>query len=72
MIKRNINIHIHQSISDVTSTVISDSVCSENPCLNEGLCLTVSGGGVRCVCQTGYTGILCDITGSLIREIDLR
>lgn len=33
--------------------------CPSNPCQFGGLCFTVPGGGFRCICVPGYTGILC-------------
>jgi len=62
-----------ESFSDVTTTIsptVSTSTqspseaCLVNPCLNGGFCLSVPGGGFHCVCQTGYTGLRCDYSGS--------
>ncbi|CAF2519254.1 unnamed protein product [Rotaria sp. Silwood2] len=59
------------SYSDITITItpINDNpnqLCLVNPCLNGAFCLTVFGGDSRCVCQTGYTGLLCDYAALIV------
>ena len=63
------------SFSDITTTITPITSnpyqpCSANPCLNGAFCFAVPSGGFRCVCQTGYTGLLCEDTGSLEREVE--
>ena len=65
----SVTINLHLSFSDITTTITSitenpNQPCLVNRCLNGGLCIPVPGGGYRCVCTTGYTGLFCDYSGS--------
>lgn len=43
-----------------TTSPTGTTPCPTNPCLNGAACYIVSGGGFRCACTPGYTGLLCD------------
>jgi hypothetical protein len=48
------------------------NACATNPCMNDGMCQTVPGGGYRCHCRVDYTGAECDIsTGLLLNNLQL-
>ncbi|CAF4356072.1 unnamed protein product, partial [Rotaria socialis] len=38
------------------------NACQNNRCTNGGSCAVVPGGGYRCLCRAGFTGIYCDIS----------
>ncbi|XP_055006345.1 von Willebrand factor A domain-containing protein 2 [Boleophthalmus pectinirostris] len=39
------------------------NLCKPNPCMNDGLCITLTGGSFRCQCQ-GYEGPHCETKSS--------
>ncbi|XP_055085760.1 von Willebrand factor A domain-containing protein 2 [Periophthalmus magnuspinnatus] len=39
------------------------NLCKPNPCMNDGLCITLTGGSFRCQCE-GYEGPHCEIKSS--------
>lgn len=54
------------------TTASSSRPCLVNPCRNGASCIIEFNRDMRCVCQTGYTGIFCNYPGSLLREIEMK
>ncbi|CAF1350322.1 unnamed protein product, partial [Adineta ricciae] len=41
------------------------TLCSTNNCQNGGVCVNVTGGGIRCICPPGFTGFFCELPTGL-------
>ena len=55
----------------VTPGPFTASTCPANLCQNGGSCQSVPGGGYRCLCRPGFTGVRCDVpTGAYIIIMD--
>lgn len=50
----------------------ANQTCSVNPCLNGGACLTLTGGGFRCVCASGFTDLLCQLSRNYFEGLVAR
>jgi len=37
-------------------------ICNNYPCKNDGECLDLGGSNFQCLCKSGYTGALCEVT----------
>ncbi|CAF5131039.1 unnamed protein product, partial [Rotaria sp. Silwood1] len=42
----------------------------ENPCRNNGTCVPLSGVDGQCICQSGYSGLLCEQVQRTFCSID--
>ncbi|XP_028574146.2 protocadherin Fat 2 [Podarcis muralis] len=39
--------------------------CRSNPCLNDGLCIEIQGGGYSCICPIQFSGDHCEVADNL-------
>ncbi|CAF1149180.1 unnamed protein product [Rotaria sordida] len=46
-------------IDNCTSAGSSSTACRNNLCENGSSCESVPGGGYRCICRSGFTGMFC-------------
>eukprot|EP00105_Crassostrea_gigas_P024738 XP_011445097.2 PREDICTED: uncharacterized protein LOC105340624 [Crassostrea gigas] len=53
--------HCNKGFTGRTCNIVPPNVClTMNPCLNSGTCVTKLGGSFFCLCDTSYTGIICE------------
>ena len=66
---------VNLSTGGVITTVppiTGNQACSINRCKNGGSCLTLAGGGFRCVCAPGFTDVLCEASRNYCKRLVAR
>ena len=60
-IKKQIQVYIHIYGGSCTLSLLpGGTTCADITCQNGGSCVEVTGGGVECICTSGFIGTQCE------------